>query len=108
MLLRSAAVAACSSPCATAASPAATSLSRPGKSKSGAGTGTAFMRAFYRGGRRPVGRLPARGRAPGAACGGSGPARQGVEEAGNGRAEAVEVDQEGIVPLRRFQRQEMR
>src|SRR3546814_14951 len=75
--LRTAAVTACWSPLAMAASMARTSLSRPGKSTPGlAGSFMALILA------------------------------QAVEEAPDGWAEAGEVDQEGVVALRGVQRQE--
>src|SRR3546814_1128218 len=91
MLLRKAAVMACSSPCETAASTTATSLSRPGKSSVGeteAFIATILARPAVRGG----------GRAKPGSC----------QEIGDGGAEAVEIDQERVVALRRLERQEVR
>src|SRR3546814_5898098 len=84
MPLRKAAVMACSSPCETAASTTATSLSRPGKST--AGETEAFIAAILA---RPAVR-------------GGGRAKPGLcQEIGDGGAEAVEIDQERVVALRR-------
>src|SRR3546814_6658070 len=91
MLLRKAAVMACSSPCETAASTTATSLSRPGKS--GAGETEAFLAAILA---RPA--VRGGGRAKPGSC----------QEIGDGGAEAVEIDQECVVALRRLARQEVR
>src|SRR3546814_6404374 len=91
MPLRKAAVMACSSPCETAASTTAASLSRPGKSS--AGETEAFIAAILA---RPAVR-------------GSGRAKPGLcQEIGDGGAEAVEIDQERVVALRRLERQEVR
>src|SRR3546814_4044656 len=91
MLLRKAAVMACSSPCETAASTTATSLSRPGKSS--AGETEAFIAAILA---RPA--VRGGGRAKPGSC----------QEIGDGGAEAVEIDQERVVALRRLERQEVR
>src|SRR3546814_13509781 len=91
MPLRKAAVMACSSPCETAASTTATSLSRPGKSS--AGETEAFIAAILA---RPA--VRGRGRATPGLC----------QEIGDGGAEAVEIDQERVVALRRLERQEGR
>src|SRR3546814_8149557 len=88
MLLRKAAVMACSSPCETAASTTATSLSRPGKSS--AGETEAFIAAILA---RPA--VRGGGRAKPGSC----------QEIGDGGAEAVEIDQECVVALRRLERQ---
>src|SRR3546814_20338023 len=88
MLLRKAAVMACSSPCETAASTTATSLSRPGKSSVGeteAFIATILARPAVRGG----------GRAKPGSC----------QEIGDGGAAAVEIEPERAVALRRLERQ---
>src|SRR3546814_20383783 len=91
MLLRKAAVMACSSPCETAASTTATSLSRPGKSS--AGETEVFIAAILA---RPA--VRGGGRAKPGSC----------QEIGEGGAEAVKIDQERVVALRRLERKETR
>src|SRR4249919_2219108 len=88
MVLRSAAVIACWSPLSTAASTACTSLAWPGKMTSG--QDASFMAQFY-------------ARLPGEASGTRSQCRQ---KRADGRPEAGDVDQERVVSLRRWQRQE--
>src|SRR3546814_14610379 len=91
MLLRKAAVMACSSPCETAASTTATSLSRPGKSS--AGEKEAFIAAILA---RPAVR-------------GGGSAQPGsCKEIGDGVAEDVEIIQDCVLAMRPIKRQDMR
>src|SRR3546814_7868822 len=86
-----AALSAFSSPSEDGASTTATSLSRPGKST--AGETEAFIAAILA---RPAVR-------------GGGRAKPGLcQEIGDGGAEAVEIDQERVVALRRLERQEVR